>query len=81
MKSQFQKETAALTTQAPATFKVVLPDGAAPGMQLQYPLSNGTNVTVVVPEGKGPGDELLVPIPPVTTTTINAGDNKGTGTI
>ena len=50
-------------------------------MQLQYPLSNGTNVTVVVPEGKGPGDELLVPIPPVTTTTINAGDNKGTGTI
>ena len=79
MKLQYETESAA--TIAPATFKVVLPDGAAPGMQLQYPLSNGTNVTVVVPEGKGPGDELLVPIPPVTTTTINTGDNKGTGTI
>ena len=40
--------------------KVTLPDGAVPGMELEYPLSDGRKVKVVVKEGQKGGDEVSV---------------------
>ena len=40
--------------------KVTLPDGATPGMELEYPLSDGRKVKVVVKEGQKGGDEISV---------------------
>mgnify|MGYP001445318502 FL=1 len=40
--------------------EVTLPEGATPGMELEYPLSNGTKVKVVVQEGQKAGDKVTI---------------------
>ena len=40
--------------------EVTLPEGATPGMELEYPLSDGSKVKVVVQEGQNAGEKVTV---------------------
>ena len=42
------------------TMEVTLPEGATPGMELEYPLSDGSKVKVVVQEGQNAGEKVTV---------------------
>lgn len=45
----------------PRTFPVVIPEGAAPGTQLQVPAPNGQLMAFQVPPGSAPGMQVMVP--------------------